>query len=176
MLPHTYQTDGLLLQARLALWKNTIDARTLELVQWILDSQKDGYWVHQSIPDMVPSWAIMETVVGLKNFKRKVETDRHLLNLEYLLNQIDERLVTLERSTVTVEKQLTTYSKQYEHLSSLYRYRYVMVVLYLASIYLFVRTNLGAKQPLADIVAVGLGIILCALQLVAAVKSSKDST
>lgn len=99
MLPHTYQTDGLLLQARLAVWKNTLDSRTLELVQWVLNSQENGYWVHRSIPDKIPAWAIMETVVGLKGFKRRVETDRQLLSLEFSLNQIDQRVAGLERST-----------------------------------------------------------------------------
>lgn len=175
MLPHTYQTDGLLLQSRMALWENTLDSRTVELVQWILDSQQNGYWLHRSIPDKIPAWALMETVVGLKNFKRKVENNQRLLSLEYSLGQIDERLTTLESSTIIIQKHLEMYSRHYVHISSLYRYRYVLVVLYLASIYLFLRTNFGMTQPVADIIAVGLGFVLCALQLLAALKSSNDS-
>lgn len=175
MLPHTYQTDGLLLQVRVALWKNKLDPRTLELVQWILDSQENGHWVHRSIPDKIPAWALMESVIGLKNFKRKVEKDQQLLSLGYSLSQIDQRLAVLESSNRVVQKQLEAYSKHYEHLSSLYRYRYVMVSLYLASIYLFVRSNLGPTQPAADIIATSLGVVLCVLQLWAALRSSKGN-
>lgn len=68
MLPHSYQSDGLLLQAELGLAQYGLFHRTEEVVRWLVQQQQEGYWSHEAVPGMIPSWAIMECVVGLAQY------------------------------------------------------------------------------------------------------------
>jgi glycosyltransferase involved in cell wall biosynthesis len=56
-------------------WKDTlclaaegVFARTAEIAKWLVHEQKDGFWPHEAVPGKVPSWGIMECVVGLSRF------------------------------------------------------------------------------------------------------------
>ncbi|MGE0536183.1 MAG: glycosyltransferase [Pirellulales bacterium] len=65
MLPHTYQTDGLLLQAHLRLDAHGFASRCREIAVWLIQLQKDGYWEHDLHVTRAPSWSVMECTVGL---------------------------------------------------------------------------------------------------------------
>ncbi|MBL8824607.1 MAG: glycosyltransferase [Planctomycetia bacterium] len=65
MLPHTYQTDGLLLQAHLRLNAQGIASRCQDIALWIIQLQKDGYWEHDLHVNRAPSWSVMECTLGL---------------------------------------------------------------------------------------------------------------
>lgn len=65
MLPHTYQTDGLLLQAHLRLNALGFASRCREIASWLIQLQKEGYWEHDLHVTRAPSWSVMECVLGL---------------------------------------------------------------------------------------------------------------
>jgi glycosyltransferase involved in cell wall biosynthesis len=72
MLPHTYQTDGLLLQSHLKLDLFGLPSRTLEIAEWLIQYQKEGYWEHDLEISKAPSWAIMESTVALSELLARI--------------------------------------------------------------------------------------------------------
>lgn len=76
MLPHTYQTDGLLLQAHIILDSLNLPARSLEIAEWLIQYQKEGYWEHDLEMTKAPSWSVMECAIPLANLLNKTAGDR----------------------------------------------------------------------------------------------------
>lgn len=72
MLPHTYQCDGLLLQAEMCLSAEGIFDQAIDVAKWLVQQQIDGYWKHASVPGKVPTWGIMECVLGLSQLLKKL--------------------------------------------------------------------------------------------------------
>lgn len=70
MLPHTFQSDGLLMQAELCFADIGFESRLKEMANWLVRQQKQGGWRHNAVPGKTPSWAIMESVVGLSEYLR----------------------------------------------------------------------------------------------------------
>jgi|GEM_PF-2297540 len=75
ILPHTYQTDGLLLQAHLRLHARTCPSKFKEIALHLIAMQKDGYWQHDLHPSRVPSWSVMECTLGLSEFLSLLQND-----------------------------------------------------------------------------------------------------
>lgn len=165
MLPHTYQTDGLLLQAKLAINPGIYDQKLLDLVEHLVQTQKDGYWIHKTTPEKIPSWAIMECVLGLDKFLGDVKSNSKMVSMEIAVRNFKDRLDLLEESRNSFDSQFEDLLNKFKALYSFYRYRFILGVIYLGSIYLFLRTYYKAVQPYSDVLAMVMAVLLCVIQL-----------
>ncbi|MHB8363952.1 MAG: prenyltransferase/squalene oxidase repeat-containing protein [Vulcanimicrobiaceae bacterium] len=164
MLPHTYQTDGLLLEAQMTLDDELIEDRTLDLVYELATSQQDGSWRHDSIPDKLPAWSIMECVLGLSEFASSVGRTGRIAYLEETVRNLSAAVEQLSADRAYVQSEIDRHSSALGAMESVWRYRYVAITLYLGSMYVFLRGVLPLKQY-ADIIAVLLGVALTVIQL-----------
>ena len=167
MLPHTYQTDGLLLQAELSCSGGVIDDPASHLGHHLVISQKDGYWRHESIPDKIPAWAIMECVVGLNRFLLEVNREGRLAYVEEAMRDVSDSMKALTAAQSDLKARVDRQTGMLADLASLWKYRYVLATIYLVSIYFFVRSSFTLAQPYADLTAAALGVALTVLQLLA---------
>jgi hypothetical protein len=170
MLPHTYQTDGLLLQAELASADGSEYERLGGLVEHVVATQVNGYWIHESIPDMIPSWAIMECVLGLRKFRSLMEKQQGMVELKSSVKQMSRTIKAIEGSITSRNADLEKQGKRIDSLFAIYKYRHLIAILYLFSIYMFVRANFGSYQRVTDIIAVLVGVLVGSIQVMQAIK------
>jgi len=174
MLPYTYQTDGILLQALLT-YKNAIyDENIFSLVSYIIESQKEGSWEHQTIPGKKPSWAIMESIIGLKEFYIRAEKNKHFISIEIDLKRLEEKIDRNEQIISESSEKLSGLIFNFMSLWPIFKYRYIIVTLYLGSIYMFIRSSFGNLASYSDYLATGVAIILCCLQLFSGFTNKSD--
>jgi glycosyltransferase involved in cell wall biosynthesis len=112
MLPHTYQTDGLLLQAHLKLDLFGLPSQTREIAEWLIQYQKEGYWEHDLETSKAPSWAVMECTVALSELLTRSAGDVVLYESPIRPNMFGkERILVLATEWSSKHGGLSTFNR-----------------------------------------------------------------
>jgi hypothetical protein len=165
MLPHTYYTDGLLLQANLTGNEFRVDNQTFLLVDQIIRNQKDGYWEHVSCVGLKPTWSIMECVLGLRKFLSVVTMNKRMIVLENQVQELSGKFQTLESSVSSVSKVQAGITSSFGKIFAIYKWRYLLITLYVGSIYIVLRSILSSTQQLViDLLGIVFTLIMAVLQ------------
>jgi hypothetical protein len=171
MLPHHYQTDGLLLQAISSIEQGNFDKGIQKLIEHLIETQTEqGYWVHQSTPDKIPSWALMECLLGLNLALSQLIANKKFIVWEIAIRNMQTEVKSIKDLVNTLNSEFTKIANVTETLNSIYRYRYVLIAIYIASIYIFLRSAFSGIIK-ADIIGFGLAAFFVILQLIESLKN-----
>jgi hypothetical protein len=174
MMPHTFFSDGLLLQLQLASEGVAVSERTLDLVEGLCAAQNpDGGWSHQTAPAKTATWALMEAMVPLAAFSRTAHSHEAYLELMAEVRELraaTDRAVQLASECSKNQIDVAASVKRMQRQANwLLRLRFLWLGLAMFLLYMVLRPYLDVGTY-GDIIAVAVAVLICVAQLVVSVK------
>jgi hypothetical protein len=176
MMPHTFFSDGLLLQLQLASEGVAVSDRTLELIDRLCATQNvDGGWSHQTAPAKTATWALMEAMLPLAAFSSRGHAHQAYLELMTEvrgLRAATDKAIQLALDCSKSQVEIGTSLKRIQRQANwLLRFRFLWLGLAMFTLYMVLRPYLDIGTY-GDIIAVAVAVIICVAQLIASVKGN----
>jgi hypothetical protein len=174
MMPHTFFSDGLLLQLQLAFEGVAVSERTLDLIEGLCAAQNpDGGWSHQTAPAKTATWALMEAMVPLATFSSAAHSHEAYLELMAEVRELraaTDRAVQLASECSKNQVEVATSLRRMQRQANwLLRFRFFWLGFAIFLLYMVLRPYLDVGTY-GDIIAVAVAVLICVFQLTVSVK------
>lgn len=118
-ISHSNFLRGIILQALIASGADLIDARLLDLVEELIDSQQpDGSWALAGAPHEKPAYAVLDACIALNQFISEVAGTEQTLQTREHMQRLDDRLEHLEGRQEAASQDIAEVNRILEQLRS----------------------------------------------------------